>query len=413
MNFLPRWSAIACLCTFIATTTSAEVVFLQNNAWALETAGSARLFVQRTGNLSGSLSVSYTTTDPNGVAGTAFSPVSGTLSWGANQGGVRTIAIPVIDNAAVGGVSLPFGVQLSSATSGAVDETSPSSRAQVTVVSEDPPSDGSVYSLHSFKHSAYLVTEGEAQPTLTYFRYGDPVAAISWRAGDGSTATLGEDYFVQSSAIVFQQGAIESLPLSFTINADATVEPVEIIYVEVPRAGPMPYTFSGTTIFIADGDPAAAQAAMVGFTSRSVSVSEGEPNVALQVGRTGNLSVGSSVDYHTTAGSADANDFTIENGTLSWEPHDASLRTIYISLTADVRAESDETFSVSLANPSMGTALDIASMTVTIADNDVSSSGPPPAVRGGGGGGGSGGLTELLLLTLFVSLRRASGGRSS
>ena len=102
------------------------------------------------------------------------------------------------------------------------------------------------------------------------------------------------------------------------------------------------------------------------------------------------------VDYGTTSGSATSgSDFVSASGTLSWADGDTADKTILVDITNDMADESDETFTVTLSNPSGGTPLaPNSTATVTITDDDAPSGG------GGNGGGGGGALDWLVVLFL-------------
>ena len=58
--------------------------------------GSVTLTVYRVGGSTGTLTVDYATTDGLAVAGVDYTPVTGTLSWAANDVSPRTITVPLI-----------------------------------------------------------------------------------------------------------------------------------------------------------------------------------------------------------------------------------------------------------------------------------------------------------------------------
>jgi Calx-beta domain-containing protein len=130
----------------------------------------------------------------------------------------------------------------------------------------------------------------------------------------------------------------------------------------------------------------------------------------LQVARTGNSQVASSVDYVTANFTASAADYQATTGTLTWAPNDTSVKLITVTLTPDAVDESDETFTVTLRDASSGTELDVATATVTIADDDVLPPSPPPSSGGGNGGGGGGtqNVLALLIYAMLLSWRRVS-----
>jgi hypothetical protein len=146
-------------------------------------------------------------------------------------------------------------------------------------------------------------------------------------------------------------------------------------------------------------------------------VSESATTVTLQVARTGNTQVASSIDYAAANVTASGADFQATSGTLTWAANDTSVKLVTITLTPDTLDEPDEAFTVTLSNASSGTELDSATATVTITDDDVlpsSGPGPAPPSSGGGSSGGGGGTQSALALLIYaalITLRRAMSRR--
>lgn len=94
-----------------------------------ELESSITLPVSRFGGLNGAVSVSYSITAGSAVAGTDYTPVSGTLNWAAGEGGLKNIVVPILPDAAADG-SRTFTVTLSGPTGGA---TLPGANASTVV----------------------------------------------------------------------------------------------------------------------------------------------------------------------------------------------------------------------------------------------------------------------------------------
>ena len=111
---------------------------------------------------------------------------------------------------------------------------------------------------------------------------------------------------------------------------------------------------------------------------------DAEPNISISdmttpnetaVGRlvTVSLSAASektiTVDYATADGTANAtNDYVTTTGTLTFNPGDTS-KTISVTIVQDAIDETDETFTISLSNPT-NSAISVATGTVTITDDE-------------------------------------------
>ncbi|MCA1591718.1 MAG: DUF4394 domain-containing protein [Acidobacteria bacterium] len=111
-------------------------------------------------------------------------------------------------------------------------------------------------------------------------------------------------------------------------------------------------------------------ASAVQFSASAASVSEGAGNITLTVTRTGNTSGAAQVDFSTVNGTAsDRSDYTPAIGFLEFAPGETT-KSIVVPIIDDAFVETDETFSVTLGNPTGATLGAINSITVTIIDND-------------------------------------------
>jgi hypothetical protein len=153
-------------------------------------------------------------------------------------------------------------------------------------------------------------------------------------------------------------------------------------------------------VALQDGAPP-PPAITVQFTSASQNVPENAGTAMVDVGLSGAAAGTVTVDYATADGTAAAgSDYGANANTLSFAPGD-TVETISIPITNDADDEPDESFSLSLSNPSGASLGAQASTTVTIVDDDppVVPPGPtnkiylPMVVRGtGGAAAGSGEL---------------------
>jgi|GEM_PF-1628498 len=113
------------------------------------------------------------------------------------------------------------------------------------------------------------------------------------------------------------------------------------------------------------------------FAQASYPVNENAGTVTLSVTRTGGSSGAVSVQYATANGTAVApGDYTASSGPLNWANGDTSPKPITVPIVNDSTAESSESFTVTLSNPTGGATLSSpATATVTIADDDL-----PPTI---------------------------------
>jgi ribosomal protein L35AE/L33A len=106
-------------------------------------------------------------------------------------------------------------------------------------------------------------------------------------------------------------------------------------------------------------------------------VGEAQGAVNFIVKRLGGHDGAVSVNYATANGSATAgSDYTAQSGTLTWGNSDDGAKPINLPITDDSDFEGDETFTITLSNPTGGATLGILSqLSVTLVENDQSKPG--------------------------------------
>ena len=117
----------------------------------------------------------------------------------------------------------------------------------------------------------------------------------------------------------------------------------------------------------------------VAFANGAVSVNESDGNATLTVSRTSGGTGAISVNYAISPGSATAADYGAATdsdggspGVINWADGDVADKTITIPIVDDTLTEGNETFTVTLSDPTGGATLGTpATATVTIVDNDV------------------------------------------
>ena len=199
----------------------------------------------------------------------------------------------------------------------------------------------------------YVVTAGENNPVSA-----DDFIGNAFPTG---TLTFGVD---SDSEIIY-------IPL----NADSVIEDTESLVVTLSNASEDTAIFSATTSVGVKNDDD-----IVTLQANQVSKVEGADGVitlfTYVVSRSGDLSTTSQVAY-AVAGSgsnpANAADFVggaFPSGTVILEPNESSA-TIEIEVQGDYDLENDESFTLSLSNPTAGTTLDVSSVDNTIINDDI------------------------------------------
>ncbi len=108
----------------------------------------------------------------------------------------------------------------------------------------------------------------------------------------------------------------------------------------------------------------------VHFGAASTSVSEAAGSITVTISRSGLTDGTASVHYATADGTAGSGDYGAVSGTLKFSPGQAG-KTVAIPIINDPSHEPDETFTIALSSPGLGTDTDApASETITIVDDD-------------------------------------------
>ena len=156
-------------------------------------------------------------------------------------------------------------------------------------------------------------------------------------------------------------GRDEPVPQDFVLT-DTTVDTSATQSGAVSQNGIANLTINATT---------ATPAGTFSLAPTNLTVGEGDGNATLTVTRTGGSSGAVAVSFATADGSAFAGaDYTSTSGTLNFADGETSM-TITVPITDDTAMESNESFTVTLSNPTGGAGLGSPSSTVTIQDNDT------------------------------------------
>jgi len=317
------------------------------------------------------VTVNFATSDVTATAGQDYTATSGTLTFQHGETS-KTITIPVRGDTQVE-ADETFSVTLSTPTGGAALTLSPFS--QVTITNDDGAAQLSI--------ADASVNEGNSGTTNLTFTVtlSAPIGLVSvnFATADG-TATAGSDYAAAYGTVTFQPGET-SKTVSVPLSGDTAIEPDETFTVTLSNpSGPSGgiaigrATATGTilnddgaaTLSIAD---AAVTEGNSGTTNATFTVTLSAP-----IGLVG-------VQFATSNGTAQAGqDYTAATGTLTFNPGETS-KTVTVPVSGDTTIEPDETFTVTLSNPTGGAALGRTQGLGKIADDEPQGPcGPRPKV---------------------------------
>lgn len=241
-----------------------------------------------------------------------------------------------------------------------------------TIINDDEPQD---LQLSIGDTSVDEGNTGTTQATFTITLNEAPTTApvtVRWATQDGS-ATAPGDYQPAGDVVTFAIGQA-SQTVTVNINGDTTVEPEEkfTVALSAPTGGARIVRAPGTGTIRNDdgGTPPPAPRLSIGDTS----LFEGNSGV-VQAMFTVTLANGPSdrevsVDYATHDGSAGApGDYTAVADRLIFRPGEVS-KTIQVPVVGDTVVEPDETFTVTLTNPTGGAEVTRDTGTGTIRNDD-------------------------------------------
>lgn len=127
----------------------------------------------------------------------------------------------------------------------------------------------------------------------------------------------------------------------------------------------------GHASLLLQGKGIPASSGILQFNASGYSIIENNENVVVSVTRTGGSKGSASVQYTTANDTAKAGkDYTAKTGTLSWADGETTTKTIVIPIIDDTVAENNETFNVTLSNPTGAMLGDISQATVAIVNDD-------------------------------------------
>lgn len=303
--------------------------------------GPASITVVREGGAAGTVSVSFAMPGSTATAGEDYVATSGTLTFGPGVT-AQTISVSIIDDSMME-TTETIRITLSNPTGGA--SLGWPNAHFIDVSDNDAP-------VVAFEGSESSIVESATQAFIKVTRTKDlgQVVSVSYQISPG-TATADVDFISTGGTLDFPASVAERT-IVVPILPDNLAEGAETFTLRLsnPAGGAVLGSKTEHVVTIRD-------ASIVAFEVVESSVTEADSRATIKVARTGNLSQAVSVMYQTSAGSASAGvDFDHANGTLDF-PASVTERTIVVPIVADDLAEGDETFTVTLSNPTGGGVL--------------------------------------------------------
>jgi Leucine-rich repeat (LRR) protein len=331
-----------------------------------EADGTADITVTRVDGSEGNISVDCNSSDGTAKAGKDYNAIFETLNWSDGNADDKICSVTIINDTTFEDNEI-FNLTLENATGGAtVGEP-----ATVTIIDDDELQPGTV----QFSSDTYSVDENNGTVTLKVSRINgnDGIIFLAYTSTDGS-ATAGEDYSAVFNTLTWTDGDASDKTFIVPILDDTIFEENETFNLTLTNAtgGATIGEPSEAVVTINDNDTPQENHGTLQFSEATYNIDENGGSITIKVNRIDGSDGATSIDYATSDDTATAsNDYTAKIDTLNWENGDSTDKTITIDITDDSTPENEETFIVSLANPTGGAQLgkpDTAKVTIT--DND-------------------------------------------
>ena len=342
--------------------------------------GSVNFTVSLSTSTTQEVTVQYATASGTATSGTDFTAKSGTLTFAARTDS-QTVSVSTT-NDSTDEENETFTLTLSSPTNATLGDDT----ATGTITdNDDPPTvsvaGGSATEGASVDFTVSLSTASAKEVTVQYATASD-------------TATSGTDFTAASGTLTFSAGT-DSQTVSVSTTGDSTDEENETFTLTL--SSPTNATLGATTTAtgtINDDDGTST------LSVANASVTEGS-SVTFTVSLLPASGQQVTVQYATSGGTATSGtDFTAASGTLTFAPNETS-KTVSVPTTEDTDAEADETFTLTLSNPTNATLGANATATGTINEPDEESL-PLVSVSGGNS------ATEGNAVEFTITLSKAS-----
>jgi len=325
--------------------------------------------VSRTGGSDGEVTVDYATA--TGTAGASdFTANSGTLTF-ADGDTSETITVQTSTDEVEELTAENFTVVLSNPLGGASLNSSKDTHT-VTLAAESAEPVEPSYGTFEFYTLSQTVTEGESA-TITVKRLNgtDGEVTINYETVAG-TATA-SDYTEGSGTLTFADGVDTPQTITVQTTTDSEDESTPEVFTVVLSSpvGGASLNDAKDTHTITVEDP--AQNGEISFSKQTYSVTEGQ-TLEITLTRTGGTDGDGNLMYQVTAGTAALADLNLEidHGFVYFYDGEDSI-TISIPTVDDSSIEGSETFTITLSDISGAEEGTYTTATVTIADNDKTS----------------------------------------
>jgi len=363
--------------------------FASSNFSVAEADGGLTISVTRSGGNDGQVAVNYQVSSETAIVGTDFNAASGQLVFADGNSTPQSFFVTVLTDDENDGVQT-FTASLFNPTGGA---SIGNGFARITLNDSTPAAQRGTIQL---VNNSITVDEniGTVQITAERVNGSDGLVTVDFITIAGTATAADFGAVTEPGTLTWQDGESGLRTINIPLTNDAEVEPSETFTVSLSNnIGGATLGLAATSVIIADTTPApipeptpeptpptpeptppTPEPGQIELVQGTFVVAEGG-SIDLSVERQNGSDGIATVDFSVAGGTADDNDFSASDGTLTWLAGDNDPQTITINANTDALLEPDETVIVTLQN-AVGAALSASSATVTISDATV----PTPGV---------------------------------
>ncbi|MCL5097165.1 MAG: hypothetical protein M1608_06505 [Candidatus Omnitrophica bacterium] len=356
--------------------------FITGNYNVDENAGRLQVTLRRVNGQLGTISADVSTSDGTAKAGSNYQTTRSQEIWPEYWLYMRSegytnynyLAVPILSDGIPGGNKI-------------LDMTMSNPMGQITLGGEYIPLGGALGQFDSaitivdndvnpgtfsFSSPTYSIDENGAYATITVNRAGgsDGDVSVDYATSDGS-AVAGLDYTTTTGRLRFSSGQTNrTVTVPIIDNTVAELDETVNLTLSNPTGGANLGSQTTAVLTIIDNDFASGR---VSFNAANYTVSEGIGSAIVTIRRTGGGKGVLTVRYDTSDGTATAGlKYTATSGTLSWADGDTADKSFAIPILEENLVEGNQTFNLTLSNPSVTGALGAQyTAAITIVDDDA------------------------------------------
>ena len=348
--------------------------FTQASYTILESFTNLTVTIARVGGSQGQVSVDLVSRDDTATGDVDFGLVNSNLVFLDGEV-IKTFTVGITNDLLIEQNEV-FGLYLTNVMGATLNE---SETTLVTIIDDD--------STIGFSQATYSVNErvvgGNAIITVVRVGATNGSVAVNYTTRAGGTATTNVDYVVTNGVLNFVPG-VTSLTFSVTILNDLLVEGNETVSLRLSNVtGGAVLSAASASLIIVDDEFSPGSLA---FSRTAYSAPEALTPLVVTINRTNGVTGAATVNWSINAGTATAGvDYSAVGGVLSFADGDSS-KSITIAILDDAVVEGNETFTLTLANPTGGTTIiGPTTVTVTIEDDEFGPGSLDPTFSFGAG----------------------------